>query len=379
MAEGAGIPLVQLTELPYLFNNTKEADIILDGVLWEPVNKALKDNGFVMAIWAENGFRSFGANGPITSPADLAAFKMRSQETPMHINMYDSLGGNPVTKPTSEVSAALSTGIVDGFDNAPLFTLAGGWFKHVSHYSLTEHIYQPAVVAYSKAAWDKLPPDLQTTVLGDPKAEAAKGRKAVRAENKASVDVMKEMGVTIVTLTPEQKKAFSDKTIDVHKQFLKDNPSTLTHYKAVQAKLQSMRPWWKASSKLMPKSVRNEVSCRTADIILRPPDAPRPNMRPRSTPITGQMLVRQRLSGAKELGLPGSGSNQRMPLFINSPLSGSITLDPKMDSKVWVTTTKLPHLSTTEKLVVQVCARAPSTSPMVPSRASWASRMARAS
>ena len=241
MAEGAGIPLVQLTELPYLFNNTKEADIILDGVLWEPVNKALKDNGFIMAIWAENGFRSFGANGPITSPADLAAFKMRSQETPMHINMYDSLGGNPVTKPTSEVSAALSTGIVDGFDNAPLFTLAGGWFKHVSHYSLTEHIYQPAVVAYSKAAWDKLPPDLQTTVLGDPKAEAAKGRKAVRAENKASVDVMKEMGVTIVTLTPEQKMPFREKTIDVHKQFLKDNPSTLTHYKAVQAKLQSMR------------------------------------------------------------------------------------------------------------------------------------------
>lgn len=241
MAEGAGIPLVQLTELPYLFNNTVEADAILDGVLWDPVSKALEEKGFIMAIWAENGFRSFGANGPTTTPEELSAFKMRSQETPMHLNMYAALGTQAVTKPTSEVSAALSTGIVDGFDNAPLFTLAGGWFKSITHYTLTEHIYQPAVIAYSKVVWDAMTPDLRATVLGDPAMEAKKGREGVRAENKASLDVMADLGVTIVPMTDDQKDVFRAATIEVHKKYLKDNPSTLSHYKQVQAKLQSMR------------------------------------------------------------------------------------------------------------------------------------------
>lgn len=242
MAEGAGIPLVQLTELPYLFNNTEEVDAVLDGVLFAPIDKALREKGFVMAIWAENGFRSFGTNGgPATTPEELSKYKMRSQETPMHLSMYAALGTQAVTKPTSEVSAALSTGIVDGFDNAPLFTLAGGWFKSITHYTLTEHIYQPAVVAYSKALWDKMPPDMQKTVMGDPAKEAKKGREGVRAENAASVGVMKDMGVTIVTLTPEQKKVFADATQKVHQEFLKANPSTIPHYKAVVAKLNAMR------------------------------------------------------------------------------------------------------------------------------------------
>ncbi len=242
MAESAGIPLIQLTELPYLFNNTKEVDAVLDGVLFDPINKALNDKGFVMSIWAENGFRSFGTNGgPATTPEEVSKYKMRSQETPMHLDMYDSLGAQAVTKPTSEVQGALSTGIVDGFDNAPLFTLAGGWFKFITHYTLTEHIYQPAVVAYSKTLWDTLTPEMQTIIMGDPAAEAAKGRAAVRSENAKSVDVMGEMGVTVVKISPEQKKVFADRTLEVHKKFLKDNPSTLSHYKQVQAKLQSMR------------------------------------------------------------------------------------------------------------------------------------------
>ncbi|GIT25549.1 MAG: hypothetical protein CM1200mP41_15930 [Gammaproteobacteria bacterium] len=36
-----------------------------------------------------------------------------------------------------------------------------------------------------------------------------------------------------------------------------------------------------------------------------------------------------------EFGGPGRGSNHMIPLFINMPVSGNTTLDPKMESKVW--------------------------------------------
>ncbi|HJN75003.1 MAG TPA: TRAP transporter substrate-binding protein [Myxococcota bacterium] len=242
MAEGANIPLLQLPELPYLFNSFEEADAVMDDVLFDPMSKEMSDKGFVLTIWAENGWRSFATKGgPATSPEELAAYKMRSQESPVHLNMYKALGVQAVSKPTSEVMPALNTGIVDGFDNTPLFSLAAGWIDAVDHYTRSNHIYQPAAVAYSKAWWDTLPADMQTIVLGDPRAEAAKGRAGVRALEADLIETIKAKGVTVTELSPAQRKVFADKTLGVHKTYLRENPEALSLYKKVQAKLKSMR------------------------------------------------------------------------------------------------------------------------------------------
>lgn len=242
MAEGANIPLLQLPELPYLFNSFEEADAVMDDVLFDPMSKEMADKGFVLAIWAENGWRSFATKGgPATSAEELANFKMRSQESPVHINMYKALGVQAVSKPTSEVMPALNTGIVDGFDNTPLFSLAAGWIDAVDHYTRSNHIYQPAAVAYSKVWFDTLPADMQTVVIGDPAAEAAKGRVGVRSLEADLLKTIEGKGVKVIELTPEQRKAFADKTLDVHKTFLRENPEALSLYKKVQAKLGSMR------------------------------------------------------------------------------------------------------------------------------------------
>jgi TRAP-type C4-dicarboxylate transport system substrate-binding protein len=242
MSEGANIPVLQLPELPYLFNSFEEADAVLDDVLFDPMSAELADKGFVLTIWAENGWRNFATKGgPATSPAELAGYKMRAQESPVHLNMYKALGVQAVSKPTSEVLPALNTGIVSGFDNTPLFSMAAGWIEPVTHYTLSRHIYQPAAVAYSKAWFDQLPADMQTIVIGDPAAEAAKGRVGVRALEKDMLAAIESKGVQVVEITPEQRKAFADKTLSVHKTFLKDNPEALALYKKIMAKLQSMR------------------------------------------------------------------------------------------------------------------------------------------
>ena len=75
-------------------------------------------------------------------------------------------------------------------------------------------------------------------------------------------------------------------------------------------------------------------------------------------------MVRQRLSGASELGLPGSGSNHITPLLSNIPVDGDTTREPKIDSRVWVTEQMLPRASITQKCVVQPGACGDSWSPM---------------
>ncbi|MCP4809903.1 MAG: TRAP transporter substrate-binding protein [Proteobacteria bacterium] len=242
MAEGANMPLLQLPELPYLFNSFEEADAVMDDVLFEPLSADMADKGFVLAIWAENGWRSMATKGgPASTPEELAQYKMRAQESPVHLNMYKALGVQAVSKPTSEVLPALNTGIVDGFDNTPLFSLAAGWLGPVDHYTRTNHIYQPAAVAYSKTWFDTLPADLQTVVIGDPKMEAEKGRIGVRSLEADLLATIEAKGVTVTELTADQRSAYAAKTLDVHKTYLRENPEALPLYKKVQAKLKTMR------------------------------------------------------------------------------------------------------------------------------------------
>ena len=122
------------------------------------------------------------------------------------------MGVQPIAKPVTEVVPSLNTGIVDGFDNTPLFSLAAGWIQPVTHYILSRHIYQPAAVMYAKSFVDSLPPDLQALVLDDPQGEVAKaGRESVRVLESQLVDTIKSMGKEVIELTPEQNKVFPEK------------------------------------------------------------------------------------------------------------------------------------------------------------------------
>ena len=68
----------------------------------------------------------------------------------------EKVKANAVPIAVPEVLSALNTGVVEGFDNTALFTLAAEWHTGIKFYTVTEHIYQPAAVVYSARFWKKL-------------------------------------------------------------------------------------------------------------------------------------------------------------------------------------------------------------------------------
>lgn len=243
LGEGLDMPMLEMVELPYLFRNNGEADVVLDQVLYNPVTEALSGKGITFYAWNENGWRSMATKGgPARSPEQLRTYKMRAQESPVHQNMYEALGVQYVSKPTSEVLPALNTSIVTGFDNTPLFSLAAGWVEPITHYTLTRHIYQPAAVVYSKPFVDRLPADLRAIVMEDPAGEARRGREGVRALEAEMLGIMSGMGKTVVELSSEEQAAYRKAVRSkVHAAFLKDHPELQGLYGQVKAKLQTMR------------------------------------------------------------------------------------------------------------------------------------------
>ena len=217
------IPELDLLEVPYLFESSEEADFILDNYLLEPFKKLFEAKGFVMLTWAENGWRSIGHKSKmIKTPSDMKTVKIRSQESKVHLALWKRLKASPVAIATPEVLPALQTGVVDAFDNTPLFTLAAEWQTAIKFYSITNHIYQPAAVIYSRKFWDKLDENQKRILLGPGNGLALEIRSNVRKLGDSLIDVLKDSGVTIYNLSASEKDAFKTAVSGMAEETVKD-------------------------------------------------------------------------------------------------------------------------------------------------------------
>jgi tripartite ATP-independent transporter DctP family solute receptor len=225
-ALATSVPEISVLELPYLFRDAAQADHVLDDVLGEELKKRLEARGFVPLFWSENGFRSFGTKwAPVKTPADLKGHKMRSQESLVHLEMYRALGALPQPIATTEVLPALQTGVVDGFDQTPLYTFAASWHLAIKHYTLSEHIYQPGLVLASKKEFDKLPADLQKLLTADVGKITRDGRAAVR--EMAPLLIQNFAGAKIPVYKPSaaEREAFVKATAPVYDAYVKAVPT----------------------------------------------------------------------------------------------------------------------------------------------------------
>ena len=217
------IPELDLLEVPYLFESSEEADFILDNYLLEPFKKLFEAKGFIMLTWAENGWRSIGHKSKmIKTPSDMKTVKIRSQESKVHLAFWKRLKASPVAIATPEVLPALQTGVVDAFDNTPLFTLAAEWQTAIKFYSITNHIYQPAAVIYSRKFWDKLDENQKRILLGPGNGLALEIRSNVRKLGDSLIDVLKDSGVTIYNLSASEKDAFKTAVSGMAEETVKD-------------------------------------------------------------------------------------------------------------------------------------------------------------
>lgn len=230
------VPELGAFELPYLFPDMKSADNVIDNHARPIVDKLLDKAGFKLLFFSENGERSIGTNfGFVKSTADLKGKKMRSQPSDVHLNMWRAMGASPQAIPVTEAMTALQTGVVDGFDNTPLFTFAASWYQAITHFTLTRHSYQPALAVVNKDVWNNLPADVRELIIGDVVEESKYGRKKVRAIKQQLIDNFAAAGIAVHDSSSSEKAAFKKATTPTHKKFTDKYGSNL--YKTITKNL----------------------------------------------------------------------------------------------------------------------------------------------
>lgn len=212
-------------ELPFLWDTPEQAEEALKRL--EPYfNKQFEAKGLHLVGWSENGWRNFMTAGkPIESVDDLKGLKVRSQENPMHLAFWKSLGASPMPIPTQDFEKAMRAGMVQGGDNSVVLTAAFGWNNAIKGFTVSRHMYQPAVVVCNKAWFDKLPESERASIDG----EMNEIEKVVRAKLAQSeqefLAFFKQQGIDVKTLSPEARAAFAAKTAGVRKQFAAKIPA----------------------------------------------------------------------------------------------------------------------------------------------------------
>jgi TRAP-type C4-dicarboxylate transport system substrate-binding protein len=203
-------------EAPYLFENFAAADKALDSPeVTNRVKKILKKRGLVFGIWAENGYRSYFSKQKIRKPDDMRGIRFRSQESLVHVETYEAFGATPVPIDNGNTLMSVQTGVVDGFDNTPLFAMAGSWYQGLKegerHIFLSRHCYQPALLVYSKKWFDTLPKEIQSVITDMDPELTVWGRDQVRKIEPVLLKNLAKYGYDIHDPSAEELAAFKER------------------------------------------------------------------------------------------------------------------------------------------------------------------------
>ena len=210
-------PEMAIWDTPFLFNNVKEADAVLDGPVGEKVKATLEPKGLVGLVYWENGFRNLTNNKrPVTKLEDMNDIKLRVMQNNVFLDSFKTLGANAVPLPFSELFTALETKAVDGQEN-PFNTVVSSKFYEVQKYlTVTNHVYSPWIVTVSKKWWDTLTP-AEKKVLHDAAVKSRDfERQDTREEAAKALAELKAKGMQVNELPAVEANRMREKLAAVN-------------------------------------------------------------------------------------------------------------------------------------------------------------------
>ncbi|GAB1398574.1 DctP family TRAP transporter solute-binding subunit [Aminivibrio sp.] len=233
---------LNLFALPFFIANQphpyKALDAIKNGKAGQMIIKAIEDKGVKFLAFGENGFRELtNSKKAIKTPEDLEGMKIRVVGSPLFLDTFRALGANPVNMNWSDTMAAIQQGVVDGQEN-PISTFYPVKM-HDYHKFVTDwhYVVDPTLYVVNPDVWKSFSEEDQKMI----QAAAEEAGKYMIALARISLDdgsalaylqkinqvpeitdwhkTLKDVGMEVTTLTPEQTKAFADKTAPVLKEW----------------------------------------------------------------------------------------------------------------------------------------------------------------
>lgn len=204
------IPEFNLVGLPYLWTSIDAAHAALDGEFGQRLDKMLYDKmGIINFGYCDVGFRNItNSSHPIIAPADLKGIKIRTMTNALHIEYFTHLGAIPTPMSFSELFTALQQKTVDAQENPTAKIYNDRIYEVQKYVTISEHVWTSVPMSIASKFYESLPADYQALIAEAAKNTVTYQRELITADNINCVQLLRDAGLEVTVLTPEQKAAF---------------------------------------------------------------------------------------------------------------------------------------------------------------------------
>jgi len=214
------IPEFDVFSLPFMFPSYEAVDAVIASEAGQKLLEVLGDYNMVGLAYGENGFRELTNNvRPIKSPDDMKGLKIRVV-TPIYIDIMRALGANPIAMNWGEVFTSLQQGVIDGQENPVVGIIIPNKIYEVQKYMTNWHYsYDALVLAVNKDVWESFPAEIQEQIQRAAKDAMAYQIQISREGLAEGNDFLREQGMEVTDLTPEELVPFKELTKPVYDQY----------------------------------------------------------------------------------------------------------------------------------------------------------------
>jgi tripartite ATP-independent transporter DctP family solute receptor len=192
------VPEAALFDMPFMFRDQAHIDAVMAGPIGDEYKALFEAQGFKVFGFITYGARHVISKDPITGPEDVKGKNMRVLQSPLHIELWSSLGANPTPVPITEAYNALGSGVVDYMDMTMSGYRALKLYEVVPNFSRTSHIWALGVMYMGLPFWESLTPE-QQAALESAAAEAIPYfNELAAAEQEAALADTLEQGATVI-------------------------------------------------------------------------------------------------------------------------------------------------------------------------------------
>ena len=213
------VPSMQYADLSFLFPTKEDAYALLDGKVGKSLLRTLNDVELIGVAFWDGGFKNFTANKPLIKLEDFNDLKIRVMKCRVIMEQFTALKAKPITIDFHATKQALKDGSVNAQENPLDEIVSMGFYEVQSNLTLSEHAYLPYVLSFSKKTFSKLPFDIQTILMQTASETTSWERKESLKNQKKYLDIIKNAGVNIHTLSSNERQKFIQVTSYIMKKY----------------------------------------------------------------------------------------------------------------------------------------------------------------
>jgi TRAP-type C4-dicarboxylate transport system substrate-binding protein len=201
---GQILPMVRVLDLPFLFRNDKETDLV-HGEMRPFFTNEFRRKGFELLAWAELGNVHLFSREPIQRVKDLSGLKVWTWSgDPIAKETFSNMGVNPIPLTITDVTTALNTGMIDTIYAPPLGALALQWHRSMKYMTALPLTHSTGAVLITSKYFKKLPENLADLLTTAFEKAMQSLTLALRNQNKEAIKLIQDSGLTIVPVPSGQ-------------------------------------------------------------------------------------------------------------------------------------------------------------------------------